>query len=73
MKLFEKNIKEVLDYLKLPLINNENELELIFGCTPYKIWNPNIQNKTYYTITKNTHYRLKIYYYICKFLKINPF
>lgn len=36
MKLFEKNIKEVLDYLKLPLINNENELELIFGSTPYK-------------------------------------
>ena len=36
MKLFEKNIKKVLDYLKLPLINNENELELIFGSTPYK-------------------------------------
>ena len=36
MKLFEKNIKEVLDYLKLPACNNENELELIFGSTPYK-------------------------------------
>ena len=36
MKLFTKNRTEVLDYLKLPLVNNENELELIFGSSPYK-------------------------------------
>tara|TARA_B110000902_G_scaffold263025_1_gene341217 strand:- start:5910 stop:9881 length:3972 start_codon:yes stop_codon:yes gene_type:complete len=36
MKMFDKNIEEVLEYLKLPLVNNENELELIFGATPYK-------------------------------------
>ena len=36
MKLFDKNIAEVLEYLRLPVINNENELELIFGSTPYK-------------------------------------
>ena len=37
MKLFEKDIAKVLDYLKLPLVDNEAELELIFGVTPYKI------------------------------------
>jgi len=36
MKLFNENTTEVLEYLKLPLVNNENELELIFGSTPYK-------------------------------------
>ena len=36
MKLFTKNLTEVLDYLKLPLVDNENELELIFGSSPYK-------------------------------------
>ena len=36
MKLFNENTTEVLEYLKLPLINNENELEVIFGSTPYK-------------------------------------
>ena len=36
MKLFEKDIANVLDYLKLPLVDNEAELELIFGVTPYK-------------------------------------
>ena len=36
MKLFNKDIAEVLEYLKLPLINNENEFEVIFGSTPYK-------------------------------------
>ena len=34
MKLFNENTTEVLEYLKLPLVNNENELELIFGSTP---------------------------------------
>ena len=36
MKLFEKNIPEVLEYLKLPVVDNKNELELIFGSTPFK-------------------------------------
>ena len=36
MKLFNENTSEVLEYLKLQLINNENELEIIFGSTPYK-------------------------------------
>ena len=36
MKLFEKEKLKVLDYLKLPLIENNAELELIFGSTPYK-------------------------------------
>ena len=36
MKLFNENTSEVLEYLKLPLVNNENELELIFGSSPYK-------------------------------------
>ena len=36
MKLFEKDIAKVLDYLKLLLVDNEAELELIFGVTPYK-------------------------------------
>ena len=36
MKLFNKNITEVLEYIKLPIVNNETELELIFGSSPYK-------------------------------------
>ena len=31
MKLFEKDIAKVLDYLKLPLVDNEAELEHLFS------------------------------------------
>lgn len=36
MKLFNENMVEVLEYLKLPLVDKQNELELIFGSSPYK-------------------------------------
>ena len=36
MKLFEKNIPDVLEYLKLSFLDDQNEFEVIFGSNPYK-------------------------------------
>ena len=34
MKLFEKNIPDVLEYLKLSFLDDQNEFEVIFGSNP---------------------------------------
>ena len=44
MKLFGNNPIEIINHLKQPIINNEIELEIIFGSSPYK--NP-IDKKTF--------------------------
>ena len=51
MKLFENHPSEVLSYLKQPIIENDYELEIIFGSTPYK--NP-IDKKIFMNIPFST-------------------
>ena len=36
MKLFGSNPEKILEWLKQPIIDNEIELEVIFGSTPWK-------------------------------------
>ena len=50
MKLFGNNPIKIVDYLKQPIINNETELEVAFGSTPYK--NP-IDKKTFLRVLED--------------------
>ena len=51
MKLFGNNPIKIIDYLKQPIINNEIELEIAFGSTPYK--NP-IDKKTFLRVLEKS-------------------
>lgn len=50
MKLFGNNPIKIIDYLKQPIINNETELEVAFGSSPYK--NP-IDKKTFLRVLED--------------------
>ena len=56
MKLFEKNISEVLEYLKLPFLDDQTEFEIIFGSTPYK--NP-IDKSIFLRVLENCRIKYK--------------
>ena len=56
MKLFENHPSEVLSYLKQPIIENDYELEIIFGSTPYK--NP-IDKKIFMNILEKCKMKYK--------------